>query len=165
MEGQQGELPQNEISSENKSLARKTSTIIKNRVVNYLRNLNPFGKDKFWWMGNLLSTTGTAALFITAPPAIVAKSFASAALSVGTYVGEKAMERHRSNNWTDEQRAAYATQRQEKFPNGTSRLKRFLLGISAGGVYGAAIGIPYELATPEGFHPIKNAKQTLGLNK
>lgn len=143
-------------SPEKKSLGQK----IKTRIKNYFRNLNPRGKDKFWWTGNLLSTATTATLFVLAPAARPLKTLLSASLSVGLYATEKALERHRNNNWTEEQRTEYHNKRQEKFPNGVSRLKRFFLGVSAGGIYGAALGLPIEIANdPAGFHPIKNIER------
>jgi len=163
MEGQQVEATpvKQETSPEKKSLAKKTATFIKNRVVAYIKNLNPLGKDKFWWTGNLLSAAGTAALFLSGPPGLhKIKSLASAAFSVGLYAGERAMEKHRNKNWSEERRAEWAAKRQEKFPNGTSRIKRFLLGVSAGGVYGAAFGETWlGFTSPEGYHPIKNLEE------
>lgn len=131
---------------EKKSLAKKTSHHIKNRVVTYINNLDPRGKDKFWWTGNILSAAGTAAIYVFSPAARPLKTLASVSLSAGLYAGEKATEKYRKNYWTQDQRAEWAAKRQEKFPNGVSRLKRFILGVSAGGIYGAALGIPLEIA-------------------
>lgn len=150
--------PSQETSPQKKSLGEK----IKKRIKNYFRNLNPIGKDKFWWTGNLLSTTATASIFVFAPGLRLVKSLMSAGVSVGLYASEKMMERHRKNNWTEDQRTAHEVKRQEKFPNGVSRIKRFLLGVSAGSIYGAAIGLPIEIANdPAGFHPIKNMERRL----
>src|SRR6266699_1975849 len=50
-----------ENSEEKKSLSKKLSERIKQRVKNYIHNLDPRGKDKFWWAGSLLSTSASAA--------------------------------------------------------------------------------------------------------
>ena len=113
--------------------------------MSYIKNLNPHNKDKFWWTGNLVSSTTSAGLFLFAPAARPIKTVTTAALSMGLYAGEVAMDRYRNKHWTEKQITEHAAKREEKFPNGTSRLKRFLLGVSAGGIYGAAFGIPLEI--------------------
>lgn len=75
------------------------------------------------------------------------------------------MEKHRNKNWTAEQLAERAAKRQEKFPNGISRLKRFILGISAGGAYAGILGIPFEMASPQGYHPIRTLEQRFHIGK
>jgi hypothetical protein len=144
-EKQSQETTKEASEKEKRSLAKKTGHLIKNRTVSYFRNLDPRGKDKFWWTGNLLSATASAGLFLFAPAARPLKTLASVALSTGLYSGERVMDKYRERYWTEERIAERAAKRQEKFPNGTSRLKRFLLGVSAGSLYGAAVGLPLEI--------------------
>jgi len=153
MEGQTAEVaPDTTVATETpekkrKSLGKRAAHIIRNRTVSYIKNLDPRGKDKFWWTGNLLSAATSAGLFLFAPGARLLKTAATAGISVGLQVAETAGEKYRDKFWDEEKKAERAAKREEKFPEGTSRLKRFLLGISAGGIYGAAVGLPLELPT------------------
>lgn len=163
MEGQTAEVtPQvktdNETSEKKReSLAKRTAHYIKNRAVSYVNNLDPRGKDKIWWTGNLLSAAASAGLFLFAPGARLVKSLTTAGISVGLQVAETAGEKYRDRFWTEEKKAERVAKREKKFPEGTSRLKRFLLGVSAGGIYGAAVGLPLELAhVHPNLTPIKN---------
>jgi hypothetical protein len=145
-----------ETGVDKKRVSKKLSERIKGRIKNYIRNLDPRGKDKFWWSGTILSTAASAALLVTSPASLPFKTLVSATASIGLYAVEKGMEKYHKMRLSEEEFAEKVAKKQEKFPNGTSRLRRFLLGVSAGGIYGAALGIPLEATGAINYHPVKN---------
>lgn len=151
-----GEHPQDERAQD--TLPQK----IRERLINYVKNLDPRGKDKFWWSGSLLNILSNATLRATFPAALPLKHVLTAAVNIGTIATEKVAQRYREKNWSEEQLAEHAARRQEKFPNGVSRLRRFLRGVSAGSLWSELlVNLPADAVTGHFSHPIKNTERRI----
>jgi hypothetical protein len=146
-----------------KKLGSKIKERIKNRVKRYIKNLDPRGKDKYWWTGNLFNMVTSGILYAVAPEAVHIKSLVSAGVSVGVYALERGIEKYYEKRLTEEENAERIAKRQEKFPNGTSRIRRFLLGVAAGSIYGAALGELFHVGglDPAVNHQVKNIGRRL----
>jgi hypothetical protein len=137
------------IPPEKRSLAKKSVHLIKTRVKNYIHNLDPRDKDKFWWTGSVLSAGVSAGLSIASLGKLaLLKSISTATTSIGVYTAEKWSEKKKFNGErgmiTQEVLPEKIAKAQETYPKATSRIRRFLLGVSAGSIYGGAFGLGVE---------------------
>ncbi len=156
--GLDGAAKDESIAPEKRSLARKISSRIKTRVKNYILNLDPRGKDKFWWTGNLLNAGVSSYIYLATGAPLLIKSLVTAGINIGAYA-EGNVNKRSMGNYSADELTSRTGEIQDRYKNGTSRLRRFLLGVSAGGAYAAAVGIPLSVATMESVpHPIQELK-------
>ncbi|MBI4080175.1 MAG: hypothetical protein HY430_00190 [Candidatus Levybacteria bacterium] len=138
-------------SPDKKNILRRMYGGAKNFAKEYVKNLDPRGKDKIWWAGNLLSTSVSAYLAIqTGGASLLAKSVGQTVASMGFFAGERAIHGIRKGRIErkyaphSQVRAEKLAQLEDKHERGTGRMRRFFLGMSAGSIYGGAAGIAID---------------------
>ncbi len=129
-----------ENTSEEIKFRTKAKEKAKEFIKNYAHNLNPKGKDGYWWAGALgkLGATVTTAIF--APFAAPAVALSTASFRVGQFGAEKFNNKRYKKKLTDEGYSEWLQAREKKYPKGVSRIGRLARGTSAASV-GAAIGL------------------------
>lgn len=127
---------------------------------NWKNNLDPRGKDKAWVLGVALG--GAEGLAVMAIGPIPGKGLVKAGINAAAMQGFWAASRWGKmrgeykirNRFYGDELEERLKDYEEKYARGSQKMKNFFAGVSAGAVYGSALGLGLEMAKvfPLGIH-------------